>query len=70
MILELNKVVLSSFVSGLAKLQLRHLQNFDRCTEMMFFQEPRFVGGLRHFLKERNQLKMNLQWKAFNNEKH
>ncbi|GFV72000.1 HTH_48 domain-containing protein [Trichonephila clavipes] len=37
-----------------------HLQNFSRPTETVLCQEPRFFGGLRHFQKEENQLKMNL----------
>ncbi len=46
-ILYLNKVVLSSFTSGLAKLQVKHLQKFSRLMEMIFCQGPRFFRGLR-----------------------
>ncbi|KAJ8959023.1 hypothetical protein NQ318_022277, partial [Aromia moschata] len=47
--------VLSGFASDLDIAQQILLQNFNTPTETVFFQEPRFFGGLRHSQKEESQ---------------
>ena len=44
--------VLSGFASDLSTVQQKLFLNFSRPTEIVFCQEPRFFGGLRHFQKE------------------
>ncbi|KAJ8949000.1 hypothetical protein NQ318_023024, partial [Aromia moschata] len=47
------------FTSDLDTAQRILLQNFITLTETVFFQEPRFFGGLRHSQKEESRLKIN-----------
>ncbi|KAJ8948629.1 hypothetical protein NQ318_022695 [Aromia moschata] len=42
------------FASDLDTAQRILLQNFNTPTETVFFQNPRFFGGLRHSQKEEN----------------
>ncbi|KAJ8961465.1 hypothetical protein NQ318_014713 [Aromia moschata] len=48
----------AGFASDLNAAQRILLQNFNTLTETVFFQEPRFFGGLRHSQKEESRLKM------------
>jgi len=52
--------MLSDFASDLDTVQRKLSQNFDRPTETVFCQGPRFFDGLKHFQTEKSRLKMNL----------
>ncbi|KAJ8959351.1 hypothetical protein NQ318_022037 [Aromia moschata] len=55
----LSNGMLSGFVSDLDTAQRILLQNFSTPMETVFFQEPRYFGGLRLFQKEESRLEMN-----------
>ncbi|KAJ8939237.1 hypothetical protein NQ318_015195, partial [Aromia moschata] len=55
----LSNGVLLGFASDLNTAQRILLQNFNAPTETVFFQEPRFFDGLRHYQKEESRLKIN-----------
>ncbi|KAJ8954852.1 hypothetical protein NQ318_023416 [Aromia moschata] len=47
------------FASDLDTAQRMLLQNFNKPTETVVFQEPRFFGGLNHSQKDKSRLKIN-----------
>ncbi|KAJ8955032.1 hypothetical protein NQ318_000464 [Aromia moschata] len=57
--LEGRNSVLLGLASDLDTAQRILLQNFNTPTETVFFQEPRFFGGLRYSQKEESRLMMN-----------